>query len=106
MGNVALNGEYEQIKMVWLGQRRCTGSSRHLSCRRSYVTVESSIKECTLLSNLQRSKLATTELLIEAERQKIAIVLVWEPYVGNTGECRQHPGCRSSKRRFSERDPT
>ncbi|GBP97450.1 hypothetical protein EVAR_61157_1 [Eumeta japonica] len=37
-------------------------------------------------SNLQRSKLATAELLVGASRRKIAVALVQEPYVGNTGE--------------------
>ncbi|GBP97792.1 Retrovirus-related Pol polyprotein from type-1 retrotransposable element R1 [Eumeta japonica] len=40
-------------------------------------------------SNLQRSKLATAELLVGASRRKIAVALVQEPYVGNTGELKR-----------------
>ncbi|GBP24846.1 hypothetical protein EVAR_14179_1 [Eumeta japonica] len=38
------------------------------------------------ISYLQRSKLATTELFVEAETRKIALTLVQEPYVRNIGE--------------------
>ncbi|GBP97436.1 hypothetical protein EVAR_61142_1 [Eumeta japonica] len=48
-------------------------------------------------SNLQRSKLATTELLVEAARRKIAVAIVQEPYIGNIGELRRYPGAESSK---------
>ncbi|GBP97797.1 hypothetical protein EVAR_90930_1 [Eumeta japonica] len=50
-------------------------------------------------SNLQRSKLATSELLVEADRRKIAVALVQEPYVGNIGEVLRYPDAESSKRR-------
>ncbi|GBP91335.1 Putative 115 kDa protein in type-1 retrotransposable element R1DM [Eumeta japonica] len=47
-------------------------------------------------SNLQRSKLATAELLVGASRRKIAVALVQEPYVGNTGELKRYPAVGSS----------
>ncbi|GBP21018.1 hypothetical protein EVAR_11049_1 [Eumeta japonica] len=49
-------------------------------------------------SNLQRSKLATSELLVEADKRKIAVALVQEPYVGNIGELRRYSGCRVIQR--------
>ncbi|GBP65865.1 hypothetical protein EVAR_85133_1 [Eumeta japonica] len=49
-------------------------------------------------SNLQRSKLATAELLVGASRRKIAVALVQEPYVGNTGELKRYSGCRVIQR--------
>ncbi|GBP96908.1 hypothetical protein EVAR_84161_1 [Eumeta japonica] len=49
-------------------------------------------------SNLQRSKLATAELLVGASRHKIAVALVQEPYVGNTGELKRYSGCRVIQR--------
>ncbi|GBP04472.1 hypothetical protein EVAR_55306_1 [Eumeta japonica] len=45
-------------------------------------------------SNLQRSTLATAELLVGASRRKIAVALVQEPYVGNAGELKRYTGCR------------
>ncbi|GBP87883.1 hypothetical protein EVAR_63822_1 [Eumeta japonica] len=42
-------------------------------------------------SNLQRSKRATTELLVEAERRNIAVALIQESFIGNTGELRRYP---------------
>ncbi|CAB3260117.1 unnamed protein product, partial [Arctia plantaginis] len=45
-------------------------------------------------ANLQRKKLATSEVLIEAGKRKVAVALLQEPYVGGlkgddgvTGEC-------------------
>ncbi|GBP16353.1 hypothetical protein EVAR_9944_1 [Eumeta japonica] len=49
-------------------------------------------------SNLQRSKLATSELLVEADKRKIAVALVQEPYVGDIGELRRYFGCRVFQR--------
>ncbi|GBP83806.1 hypothetical protein EVAR_56989_1 [Eumeta japonica] len=48
-------------------------------------------------SNLQRSKLATSELLVEADRRRIAVALVQEPYVGSIGELRRYQDAESSK---------
>lgn len=47
-----------------------------------------------LQANLQRKKLATQELLIEAGKQKACFALVQEPYVGNKDELKQHFGTR------------
>ncbi|GBP65857.1 Putative 115 kDa protein in type-1 retrotransposable element R1DM [Eumeta japonica] len=56
-------------------------------------------------SNLERSKLATAELLVEAGRRKIAVALVQEPYVGNIGELRRYPGCRVVQKATPRRGP-
>ncbi|GBP23732.1 Putative 115 kDa protein in type-1 retrotransposable element R1DM [Eumeta japonica] len=56
-------------------------------------------------SNLQRRKLNTAELLVEAERREIAIALVHEPYVGNIGALRQYPGCRVVQKAIPRRGP-
>ncbi|GBP92805.1 Putative 115 kDa protein in type-1 retrotransposable element R1DM [Eumeta japonica] len=56
-------------------------------------------------SNLQRSKLATAELLVGASRRKIAVALVQEPYVGNTGELKRYSGCRVIQRVARVPDP-
>ncbi|GBP30616.1 Retrovirus-related Pol polyprotein from type-1 retrotransposable element R1 [Eumeta japonica] len=56
-------------------------------------------------SNLQRSKLATTELLVEAARRKIAVAIVQEPYIGNIGELRRYPGCRVVQKTAPRRGP-
>lgn len=45
-------------------------------------------------ANLQRSKLATAELLETATRKGISVALVQEPYVGKTGTLKQQPGTR------------
>ncbi|GBP34811.1 hypothetical protein EVAR_21877_1 [Eumeta japonica] len=55
--------------------------------------------------NLQQSKLATSELLVEAERQKIAVGLVQEPYIGNIGEQRRYLGCRVVQKATLRRGP-
>ncbi|GBP54230.1 hypothetical protein EVAR_43255_1 [Eumeta japonica] len=49
-------------------------------------------------SNLQLSKLVTSELLIEADRGKISVALVQEPYMGNISKLRQYSGCRVIQR--------
>ncbi|GBP28237.1 hypothetical protein EVAR_19085_1 [Eumeta japonica] len=63
---------------------------------RTHSAEESSNEGCTdyvslwfIQSNLQRSKLTTTELLVEVERRKITVALVQEPYIGNIGELRR-----------------
>ncbi|XP_045504439.1 uncharacterized protein LOC123701072 [Colias croceus] len=43
-------------------------------------------------ANLQRSKLATVELLQAAQKENISIALVQEPYVGRTGVVKQCSG--------------
>lgn len=47
-----------------------------------------------LQSNLQRSKLATAELILEAGNRRAAFALVQEPYIGAVGEMRTYPGVR------------
>ncbi|GBP30899.1 hypothetical protein EVAR_28538_1 [Eumeta japonica] len=49
-------------------------------------------------SILQRSKLASSELLFEVDRQNIAVVLVQDLYVGNIGELRRYSRCRVIRR--------
>ncbi|GBP08078.1 Putative 115 kDa protein in type-1 retrotransposable element R1DM [Eumeta japonica] len=56
-------------------------------------------------SNLQRSKLATSELLVEADRRRIAVALVQEPYVGSIGELRRYLGCRVIQKATPRRGP-
>lgn len=48
--------------------------------------------------NLQKKKLATQELMLEAGRRKTAFALVSEPYIGNTGELKQQVGTRIVQR--------
>ncbi|GBP89237.1 Putative 115 kDa protein in type-1 retrotransposable element R1DM [Eumeta japonica] len=79
---------------------------------RTYTAEGSSTEGCTdrvslrfIQSKLQRSKLATTELLVEAERRKIAVALVQEPYIGNIGELRCYPGCRVVQKTTPRRGP-
>lgn len=43
-------------------------------------------------ANLQRSKLATAELLQSAKEKGVSIALVQEPYVGKSGVLKQHSG--------------
>ncbi|CAK1588833.1 unnamed protein product [Parnassius mnemosyne] len=45
-------------------------------------------------ANLQRSELATAELIIEATLKKISFALVQEPYIGRIGEMKSYPGTR------------
>lgn len=45
-------------------------------------------------ANLQRSKLATQELVIEAQKRKIDVALIQEPYVGAPGVVGGYPGAR------------
>lgn len=45
-------------------------------------------------ANLQRKKLATNELLIEAEKRGAAVALIQEPYVGEAKVIRSHRGVR------------
>ncbi|GBP98431.1 hypothetical protein EVAR_9225_1 [Eumeta japonica] len=65
-----------------------------LSWFRPYEADHASLR--FIQSNLQRSKLATAELLVGASRRKIAVALVQEPYVGNTGELKRYPAVGSS----------
>lgn len=43
-------------------------------------------------ANLQRSKLATIELIQVARDKGVSIALIQEPYVGSRGEMKQYPG--------------
>lgn len=45
-------------------------------------------------ANLHRKKLATQEILLESQKQKVAITLVQKPYVGAIGEVKQYAGTR------------
>ncbi|GBO99371.1 hypothetical protein EVAR_598_1 [Eumeta japonica] len=79
---------------------------------RTHTAEGSSTEGCTdrvslrfMQSNLQRSKLATTELLVEAARRKIAVAIVQEPYIGNIGELRRYPGCRVVQKTAPRRGP-
>ncbi|KAL0892590.1 hypothetical protein ABMA27_014319 [Loxostege sticticalis] len=45
-------------------------------------------------ANLQRKELATTELMVEASRRKLAFVLVQEPYVGGRRRMKDYRGAR------------
>ena len=47
-----------------------------------------------LQANLQRSRVATAELVKEASERGTAFALVQEPYVGGVGEMRTYPGVR------------
>ncbi|GBP98468.1 hypothetical protein EVAR_59894_1 [Eumeta japonica] len=82
MGRSAQSAGSEQNGMIWLGRRWRTASSRRPGCRRPHTYGRGSSTEgCTdrvslrfMQSNLQRSKLATTELLVEAARRKLRVV--------------------------------
>lgn len=56
-------------------------------------------------ANLQRKKLATQELLIEAEKQKTCFALVQEPYIGSKGEVKQYSGTRVVQRTLHRTKP-
>lgn len=43
---------------------------------------------------MQRKKLATHEVFIEAEKRQVAITLLQEPYVGNGRDMRSRKGTR------------
>lgn len=45
-------------------------------------------------ANLQRGKIATQELVMEAQRRKVDVALVQEPYVGNLNRVAKPPGTR------------
>ncbi|KAL0822118.1 hypothetical protein ABMA28_005482 [Loxostege sticticalis] len=45
-------------------------------------------------TNLQRKELATTELMVEASRRKLAFALVQEPYVGGRKRMKDYRGAR------------
>ncbi|GBP71822.1 hypothetical protein EVAR_88677_1 [Eumeta japonica] len=72
-----------------------TGALDFLNC--TQMAGISSAEESTdyvSLRFIQCSKLATTELLIEAEGQKIAVALVQKSYIGDVGKLQCYPGCR------------
>lgn len=45
-------------------------------------------------ANLQRKKLATNELLLEAVKRRVSVALLQEPYIGGAKEMRSHQGVR------------
>lgn len=45
-------------------------------------------------ANLQRKKLATNELLLEAVKRRVSVALLQEPYIGGSKEMRSHQGVR------------
>ncbi|CAK1590822.1 unnamed protein product [Parnassius mnemosyne] len=45
-------------------------------------------------ANLQRSELATAELIIEATKKNISFALIQEPYIGRIGEMKVYPGTK------------
>ncbi|GBP92822.1 hypothetical protein EVAR_57334_1 [Eumeta japonica] len=113
MGHSARSAGSEQNGMIWLGRRWRTASSRRPGCRRPHTYGRGSSTEgCTdrvslrfMQSNLQRSKLATTELLVEAARRNCGShcsgTLYWEYWRAETV-----PGCRVVKRRLRGGDPS
>ncbi|GBP83195.1 hypothetical protein EVAR_66746_1 [Eumeta japonica] len=54
-------------------------------------------------THMVRSKVATAELLVEAERRNITVALVQKPYIGNAGELRRYPGCRVAQKTTQRR---
>ncbi|GBP89155.1 hypothetical protein EVAR_70197_1 [Eumeta japonica] len=102
------NGSVEQrtnrqvIERMHTQERRKNGSVEqrtnrqviermHTQERRKNGSVE---QRTNRQSNLQRSKLFTTELLLEAERRKIAVALVLQLCVRNIKELRRHAECQ------------
>ncbi|XP_026331400.1 uncharacterized protein LOC113238780 [Hyposmocoma kahamanoa] len=49
-------------------------------------------RECP--ANLQRSELATAELVVECVKRKISVALIQEPYTGCTGRVKSYPGVK------------
>ncbi|XP_075990359.1 uncharacterized protein LOC142986010 [Anticarsia gemmatalis] len=68
-------------------------------------SVDTSTKIKIIQANLQRSQLATAELLQVAQDRGISIALVQEPYVGSTGILKQHPGTRVIQCTLNRRKP-
>ncbi|GBP72932.1 hypothetical protein EVAR_41148_1 [Eumeta japonica] len=67
-----------------IATHRCPGL---LKPHRTQMAGGSSAEDNTDLQfHLQRNKLATSELFVEGEKRKIAVALVHEPYIGNSGE--------------------
>lgn len=58
------------------------------------VVTDNNLPYKIVQANLQRSKLATEELLLEATNSHISIALLQEPYVGGIGEVRGYRGLR------------
>lgn len=56
-------------------------------------------------ANLQRSNLATQELIQEAGKNKTIFALIQEPYTGNTGMLKTHPGTRVIQSQTNKNKP-
>ncbi|GBP21006.1 hypothetical protein EVAR_11037_1 [Eumeta japonica] len=110
---VQLRVQVEQNGMIWLGRRWRTAAAGALAAEdRTHTAEGSSTEGCTdrvslrfMQSNLQRSKLATTELLVEAARRKIAVAhcsgtLYWEYWRAETV-----PGVQSRPKTAPRRGP-
>ncbi|CAG4980804.1 unnamed protein product [Parnassius apollo] len=73
-----------------------TGKRRGI--HKSAILYLSSLQKCTGASlmrvNLQRSRVATAELLQVASNKGVSITIVQEPYVGKNGVIKEHPGTR------------
>ncbi|GBP96468.1 hypothetical protein EVAR_48131_1 [Eumeta japonica] len=86
---VQLRAGSEQNGMIWLGRRWRTAAAGAPAEDRTHTAEGSSTEGCTdrvslrfMQSNLQRSKLATTELLVEAARRKLRVVQKTAPRRG------------------------
>lgn len=55
---------------------------------------DSLLKYRIVQANLQRKRLATQELLLEAQKRKLSFAVVQEPYVGAVGELKRYTGTR------------
>ncbi|GBP96407.1 hypothetical protein EVAR_90504_1 [Eumeta japonica] len=109
--------ESPKMRKLYKGRLRDTAHGRSAQQapwlpKTAHTAEGSSTEGCTdrvslrfMQSNLQRSKLATTELLVEAARRKIAVAIVQEPYIGNIGELRRYPGCRVVQKTAPRRGP-
>ncbi|GBP95330.1 hypothetical protein EVAR_85914_1 [Eumeta japonica] len=72
-----------------------TGSKLRPTTRPLATNARSGHKTILMIqANLQRSKVATAELLQLATEKGISIALVQEPYVGNQGILKQNPGTK------------
>ncbi|CAF4891081.1 unnamed protein product [Pieris macdunnoughi] len=66
-----------------------------VGCAGQWRTAKVSLGEIRVIQeNVQRSALATEELIIEAKKQRISIVLVQEPYIGAVRRMKDYTGTR------------
>lgn len=68
-------------------------------------TMHNASKMHFILVNLQRSKLATAELLQVARDKGVSIALVQEPYVGRNGTMKQSPGTKTIQCTLNRQKP-